>query len=374
MQQIIYLKNKGVLYAFVFLCSILVSGCKTLQNTEAIDDVNVYNAAVQRQTQIKNTVTAQAETKAVLADKEDDDAADDPAIWVHPTQPEKSVIYGSNKKYGIHTYGLSGKELQFIKYAKINNVDVRQGVIMGGKTYDILAGSNRSDKSVDIFIIDDDGKIANQPDYVIDLVDMNPYGFCLYKDKNDKAYAFVNDKKGNVLQFSIDLDANKNFIAKNERQFKLHSQVEGMVADDANEILYVGEEMVGIHVFSADPKGSKRSIFMQGSTDKNPNIEFDIEGLALLPPHYLVASSQGNFTYAIFDTRTKDYIISFKVVSKTFDGIEETDGLDIYYGNLGKDYPQGIFVAQDGFNYDGEVKKTQNFKIVDLREITKFLK
>src|SRR5690606_10081702 len=41
------------------------------------------------------------------------DAADDPAIWIHPQQPERSLVLGTNKKAGLHIYDLQGHEQQF---------------------------------------------------------------------------------------------------------------------------------------------------------------------------------------------------------------------------------------------------------------------
>jgi hypothetical protein len=51
------------------------------------------------------------------------DAADDPAVWVHPSDPARSTIIGTDKKGGIAVYDLEGKELQYRPEAKINNVD-----------------------------------------------------------------------------------------------------------------------------------------------------------------------------------------------------------------------------------------------------------
>jgi 3-phytase len=53
------------------------------------------------------------------------DAADDPAIWVHPDKPELSVIIGAQKKRGINVYDLSGNLLQSRADGRINNVDLR---------------------------------------------------------------------------------------------------------------------------------------------------------------------------------------------------------------------------------------------------------
>ena len=38
------------------------------------------------------------------------DAADDPAVWVHPTDASRSLILGTNKDIGVYVYGLDGAE------------------------------------------------------------------------------------------------------------------------------------------------------------------------------------------------------------------------------------------------------------------------
>jgi 3-phytase len=51
-------------------------------------------------------------------------------------------------------------------------------------------------------------------------------------------------------------------------------------------------------------------------------------------------------------------------------GVEETDGLDISTVAL-PGFPQGMLVVQDGFNYDGRKKKSQNYKYISWSEIAK---
>lgn len=367
--------NRGNIVSSIIVLTLLVmfGACKTLKNTEAIDDANAYAIALQEQHQIQNSVVATSETKSVKANSPEEDSADDPAVWYNTSEPEKSLIFGSNKIFGIHSYDLTGKEIQFVQYAQINNIDIRQNLLWNGKNVDILAGSNRTEKTVDIFFIHPAGRIADKPDFQISLGDMNPYGFCLYKPSQHELYAFVNDKKGNIWQFSIQQDSNEGLKAQFSRKLKLSSQVEGMVADDVRQKLYVGEEMVGIYEFNAQPNSSSNGILLKNSTKSNPKIKYDIEGLALLPPHYLIASSQGNFSYAIFDVNKNEYITSFKITNGITDGVEETDGLEVYNGYLGSQYPKGIFVVQDGFNFDGAVKEIQNFKTVDLQTILKLV-
>ena len=37
------------------------------------------------------------------------DAADDPAIWIHPDDPARSLVIGTDKKGGLEAYSLDGR-------------------------------------------------------------------------------------------------------------------------------------------------------------------------------------------------------------------------------------------------------------------------
>ena len=82
-------------------------------------------------------------------------------------------------------------------------------------------------------------------------------------------------------------------------------------------------------------------------------------------------SSQGNFSYAVFDRAGDNaFLGSFKIVDGSgMDGVEETDGLEVIAGNFGPDFPEGMLVVQDGFNYDDQTLRPQNFKLIDWREV-----
>jgi 3-phytase len=69
-------------------------------------------------------VTATFETDAVPQDK-DDDAADDPAIWVNRKEPGKSVLFGTDKLGGLASYNLKGRQLHYYSTGKMNNCDIR---------------------------------------------------------------------------------------------------------------------------------------------------------------------------------------------------------------------------------------------------------
>lgn len=365
-------KKKWQFYSLVFF--LLLSSCSPqfVRNKEAREDIREFKAAIMSQSIISNTVYPLVETTPVSCSSSDEDAADDPAIWYNEENPSQSIVYGSNKIEGIHAYNMNGKELQFISCGRINNIDVRQDVMFLNQRMDILAGSNRTDRSIDLFRILPDGKIDTTILGKIGLGEVQPYGFCLGKSKNNLLHLYVNDKNGSILHFSV--NAKGDLSNMDMRRISVETQPEGMVVDDLNNKLYIGEEQKGIWETDAFDTKSNRKEFFQNSTNKNPYINYDIEGLALLPPNYLVASSQGNFSYCIFDIKTKKYLSSYKVMARDqIDGVEETDGIEILAKPLNSQFSQGVFIAQDGFNYQDSTLVKQNFKFIDLEEILNLL-
>jgi 3-phytase len=313
---------------------------------------------------------ATLETSPVDVLSESEDSADDPAIWAHPTAGELSIIFGSNKVNGIHAYNLKGEEVQYLKLGKINNIDVRQGIKLGSKDIDILGASNLSDNSINLFFIDPRGRISTITSLQILLEDMTPYGFCLGTWKENQLHIYVNSKTGEIREYTLEEQSGQLYHYWS-RTFNVSTQVEGMVVDDMRGMLYVGEEQYGIHQIPLhSPKFN--STIITGSTEKNDQLKYDIEGLTLFyhdQQTYIIASSQGNFSYPIFDVNNDQYIGSFKIVDGIVDGAEETDGIDINQSISTSIFPSGILVVQDGFNMDGIVLKKQNFKIIDLSQI-----
>ena len=103
------------------------------------------------------------------------------------------------------------------------------------------------------------------------------------------------------------------------------------------------------------------------------NLVADVEGLAIAygadGKGYLLVSSQGNYSYVVYRREgNNEFVKRFRVGDGSgIDGAEETDGIDVTTANLGPAFPQGVFVAQDGFNDKGN----QNFKLVPLQAILK---
>lgn len=85
---------------------------------------------------------------------------------------------------------------------------------------------------------------------------------------------------------------------------------------------------------------------------------------------WLVASSQGDNAYALYRLPGMEPAGRFRIVEGQLGSTEETDGIELVRGNFGKDYPAGLFIAQDGNN----APAAQNFKLVSWRDVMKQLK
>ena len=377
-----YMKNTLLLTVAVVLIQVsctekseLDNSAEFERNKEAREDSIELAEAYQAQTKVNSVVYPSVQTTPVSA-LAMDDAADDPAFWFNQDFPDSSLIFGSNKKGGIYSYHLDGSIYEYYPIGLINNIDIRQGVPFGEKTLDIISGSNRSDNSIVIYTIDNQGKLQQLlknfvvTDYGIDEV----YGYCM--GKVDELPLFLaNGKNGSIRAFKYEKSQNSLILWNS---WSVDTQPEGMVIDDEHQVLYVGEEQNGIWRIDLKSPESEPTLIISSTAAENENIRYDIEGLAVYDngegQGFLVASSQGNFTYAVFDRLTNEYLGSFKIMAgNQIDSVEETDGLEIYSRSLTDQYPKGILLVQDGFNYEGDSLVAQNFKLVNFSDVLKAL-
>jgi 3-phytase len=299
------------------------------------------------------------------------DAADDPAIWIDPSDPARSVIIGTQKQSGLYVYDMAGKVLQFLPDGRMNNVDLRDGFALGGRKVPLVTASDRTHKSVAIYALDPATRqLTNVADGVQDTGFDDPYGLCMYRSaKSGKTYVFVNQGDGKMRQWELVATPAGKVRIRLVRDLPFASQVEGCVADDETGILYVGEEDVGIWRQGAEPRGGPARTMVAAVND-NPALKDDIEGMGLYKLDakrgYLIVSSQGNDSYAVFRREGDNaYIGSFVVGANAaagIDGISETDGLEVTSAAAGPGFAHGLMIAQDGRNVSPP--ENQNFKLV----------
>ncbi len=306
------------------------------------------------------------------------DAADDPAIWVHPTDATKSVVLATDKQGGLAVYNLQGKTQQYLPVGRLNNVDIRTGFNLNGSLIDLAVASNRDNNSLHLFSIDrQNGQLTELGEQATTIQDM--YGICMYKDMQDNFYAIVNDKDGTFEQYKFTVLDNQ-ITTQKVRTFKVETQPEACVVDDQSEQLFVGEENVALWALSAREDAPTK---MTTVITTNDIVHADIEGVAYYrgaKQNYLIISSQGNDSYIVLDAAPPYQVRgSFTIginASIGIDGASETDGLEVtsadLSGNNTGPWRLGMLVVQDGRKRMPEDK--QNFKYVPWTAIAEALK
>lgn len=312
------------------------------------------------------------------------DAADDPAVWLHPEDSAKSLVLGTDKKSGLYVYDLAGEVQQFLPAGKVNNVDVRYGFELNdGDVVDIAVATNRSNGRLSIWGIDrSSGELEELGVGDENLVMNEPYGLCLYHNAEDNTfYALANSKAGEVEQHRLIAADQARITTELVRSFEVGSITEGCVVDDAHHRLFIGEETRGIWAYDARPKASasRDDRSLVDAVRPEGRLTADIEGLALYldgaEAGYLVASVQGANQFAVYD-RQPPYAFHgfFQIVADPemgIDGVSETDGLEVVSQDLGSDFAKGMLVVQDGRNV--EPVENQNYKFVPWASVAQLV-
>jgi 3-phytase len=314
-------------------------------------------------------VTARGETTPVGTANAD--AADDPAIWRDAADPARSLIVGTDKKAGLYVYGLDGRTRDFLDAGRVNNVDLKDGILINGAPGILVAASDRNDVAharVALFRLDP----ASAKLTALGTLDGGAgeaYGICMGRDEAGIS-AFIVLKDGTINQVLIDASG-ATPTGRIVRRMKLGTQSEGCAVDDRTHTLYVAEEDVGLWRFDARTTGATTPTKIAAADGKN--LVMDAEGVAIAPvgdkDGYVVVSSQGDNAYVIYRLSDDSYVGRFRVVDGAIGGSEETDGIELMLGDFGPDYPGGLFIAQDGHN----AAAAQNFKLVAWDDIVKAL-
>lgn len=365
-----------------------------------------------------NELEASYETTPV---KKGIESTDDAAIWYNKNNPllSKIIAVNKNKKKnggngGLYVYTISGVQRQYINSGALNNVDIRTH-----NNIDIAVATNRDKKSLSIFNISNNGKVDFVKDIPIKIngISKEPYGLCLHKNKNtNKVYAYLPMKNGSIISYELKsfkkaisakqlpLINLEDYVTKKQNSLvvevlyknlkaenKLHKiesklvnkfQMEGCVVNDNDNTLFVGMEKLGIwkmNLTNGRPNNIKIFKTIEGSKHDNNKsyiLTDDIEGLSLFRLNskvYLIASIQGNNTYAIFNTSNSKYITSFKVKYES-DNVTQTDGITISSSNFGKSFKAGLMVIHDHHNTNKKNEiQNGNYKIISMDMIAELI-
>ena len=347
------------------LAVVVLSGCATPDPEGQSDSAGMTVG-------VGTPVIAAAETPSVGTASRD--AADDPAIWVDPGDRSRGVVIGTDKQAGLYVYDLAGRQLQYLRGGKPNNVDLREGfpTLAGPRVLVAASDRGRRGAGAALFLLDPATlKLRLWAAVPVDLAE--PYGLCLGR----RAEAFlmiVNGTDGQVRQLRVAAGPDGKPVLTEERRFSVATQPEGCVVDDKRGRLYLGEEGRGIWRFDIGQGAASGDLIAQAPSAM---LAPDVEGLALLEDGagaFLIASSQGDSAFAVWevDGPTPDYRGRFSVVAHGgIDAVTGTDGVAALGGAVGG-FPDGLLVVQDDVD-EGSQGARQNFKLVDWRVVKQAL-
>lgn len=311
---------------------------------------------------------------------------DDPALWIHPTDPSRSLILATDKMAGtggLYAFGLDGKTRQRIApLDRPNNVDVEYGLTLNGRPIDIAVVTERKQHRLRVFALRPDTRDANGA-AAPPLVDLGsagipvlegetglraePMGIALYKRPKDGAiFAIVAPKTGGATnylwQYRLEDDGKGGVKGTRVRRFGAFSglgptpgeagEIEAVVVDDALGFVYYSDERFGIRKWHADPDhpDAARELAVFG-TDGYAG---DREGLAIYAgpdgTGYIVSSDQvpGGTRVHLYRRegapgRPHDHAARVAIIPTRAD---ETDGLDVTSRPL-PGFPRGLLVMMN---------------------------
>ncbi|MFJ5265112.1 phytase [Streptomyces sp. NPDC088387] len=317
---------------------------------------------------------------------------------------------------------------------RFNNVDLVLGTRLAGARADLAVVSDRGHDRLRVYRVDRDhpgGPLvdvtdaAARPIFNAGQEEINEqataYGLATWTDaKSGRSYALVSRRSRTGLALlELTPAANGTVGYRTVRTLELPAsfrlpdgtswapcgepgelpQVEGMVVDPANGTLYAGQEDVGIWRLRADLTGRPvlmdkvREFGVPGTYDEETEecapgadpgyggrrLSADVEGLTIVDERhgdgYLLASGQGDNIFVAYDRERdedNEYEASFRITaaSATLDGSEVCDGAAVLNAPLGKRYPKGLLVVQDGQETPGDGdREATGFKFVDLRDV-----
>jgi len=342
-------------HRLMLCCAMVLCGCSPAGNTKTASPDGSANRPV---------VLAARETPAVGSAR-DEDAADDPAIWIDQADPSQSRIIGTDKKGGLYVYDLQAHEMQFLQAGLVNNVDLRDGFQFADGMAPIVVASDRDDQTIAVFRFDAATRQLQPQLAAIPSGFPEIYGICLFRTPNGAMHVIATSALGAVKQWQLAASAD-GVSATETRSFDLGSIAEGCVADDATGSLFIAEENVGIWRLAADPALGDMRVLIDKT--EGGHLTSDVEGLAIYDgPNrsgYLIASSQGSSQFAVYE-RSEDnaYVGSFTIgAGNGIDPVTGTDGIEVSSVSMGADWQGGILVVQDDENTEPD--EPQNFKLV----------
>ncbi|WP_316800531.1 phytase [Pedobacter frigidisoli] len=283
---------------------------------------------------------------------------DDPAIWVNPSDPAKSLVIGTDKDAngGLYVFDLKGKIIatKTVRGLKRpDNVDIAYGINLGGKKTDIAITTERYTHKLRIYSLPDMKPVDNggipvfEGETGVEYRDL--MGISMYTNPQGKIYAIVGRKTGPkegsyLWQYEL-TDNGKGAVRANlVRKFGKYSgkkEIEAIAVDNELGYVYYCDEQFGVRKYYADPAKGNEELALFGEGD----FAVDNEGIAIYKTAgnkgYVLVSDQGAKQLKVYG-RTGD---KHPLIATIKYSANQTDGIDVVSVPLNSDFKHGLLVA-----------------------------
>lgn len=294
--------------------------------------------------------------------------ADDPAIWVNPQDPARSLIVGTDKGGGLYVFDLQGRLVQRIQgLQRPNNVDIEYGFRLGNRQVDIAVATERGAQRLRIYAIEgrrlrEIGHPEGTRVFVGEEGDRAlPMGIALYRRPRDGAiFAIVSRKsgpeEGYLWQYQLVPDRNGKVSLRKVRAFGRFSgdgEIEAVAVDDALGYVYYADERFGIRKYHADPAHPRAAEEL--AVFGRSGFEGDREGIAIYPTGtrtgYILCVDQRPDNSVVYlyprEGRGQDPHAHDPAVAIIYSAADETDGLEVTARALRTPFARGMLVMMN---------------------------
>lgn len=313
------------------------------------------------------------------------DDADDPAIWVDPAEPSRSLLVGTNKVAApggaLVVFNLRGEIVQTVAgLDRPNNVDVEYGLMTAAGPVDIAVTTERLQHRLRVFQIQPAGLAPLDNGQGIAVLDgeegerREPMGIALYRRPRDGAvFAIVAPKNGDrtryLWQYRLSVDAATGNVGGTlVRRFGNYSgtaEIEAVAVDDELGYVYYSDELFGIRQWHADPDhadaGREVTVFgRDGFTQQR-------EGIAIVRTTsgrgFIVVSDQidGATELRIYRREGAEHGLVAAVRTQA----DSTDGLEVVTSGLADSFPGGLLAMMNS--------RGRNFQLYRWQDVARLL-
>ncbi|HTN16935.1 MAG TPA: phytase [Chitinophagaceae bacterium] len=305
----------------------------------------------------KNSTALPAPLKPLIISEPVQYDTDDPAIWINPSDPAKSLVVGTDKDSdgGLYVFNLEGKIVNKVGGLKRpNNVDIAYGLKLNGHSTDVAVLTERESGRIRIYSMPDLKPLDNGGIEVFAGEQEHwPMGIALYTAPDSTLYAIVGRKSGPsdtyLWQYKLSDKGDGTVAAAVVRKFGQYSgkkEIESIAVDNELGYVYYSDEMFGIHKYYAHPDSGKRELALFGQKD----FKEDVEGISIYKQSngtgYILVSNQQANTFNVYPregspANPHEHLLIRSIPFSTI----ESDGSEVTNIRLGDQFPEGLFVA-----------------------------